>query len=183
MKKLKLLFEIPLIMGGSVAASKIVIPIVKTTTGIKKPSDYKWNGMGYEKVKQKENKETINIPVKEGAKETLITKKGKSNSYSYNTPKIDQEKPNNINEPQVEKYAKYWKEWNNFKGSLEQRVGQWLTKYVIDRYFKQKSPLTASNFWTMFEEKLLKLKYGSEEIKKQRFYDIMEQYFWYFKEE
>ena len=179
----KALVDLSLIVGGGFAAEKVIIPYVKINTGMVKKSEYEWNGLTYDSVKKNEKKDVVLEKPKPKPKPKPVYSKPQ-NHYSYENPKTPKEtiqnKPSQI---YVDKYKKYWNEWNDWGGDIHNKVGKWLVKYIIDRYYKQKSPLTAANFWTMFEEKLLKLRYGNEEIKKRRFYDIMETYFYYFKTE
>ena len=150
---------------------------------MKDNKEYKWTGYSYEKIK--EQPKPIVIPIKPKPKtSTPITTKYSRTSYSYSVPKPPPIKATKLTAALIKKnYDRFWNEWNMWVKAEDviYATGFWLNKYIVDKYYKASPHLRASAYWDMFEGKLLRLRYGSPEWKKTYFYDIMEEYNYYFK--
>ena len=184
MKKLRFISEIAALGTLSVAAEKVVIPHIKISTGIHNSKNYKWTGYSYER--KKEVVKPIVIPVKETKPSisTPITTRDSRSSYSYSIqdPPIPAIKL--INAKKKKNYEKYWNEWDIWVKSRDviYATGFWLNKYIVEKYYDASPHLRASAYWDMFEGKLLRLRFGSPEWKKNYFLnDIMREYDLYFK--
>ena len=162
-KAIKLLLEIPAWVGASVFAEKIAIPQIKTTMGIQQKIKAPPQNYQYSKTTQKKY---------------LTTQKTiQNNQYSYSTTekKKPQKQPAKITKT-IDLNLKYWNEWLNWGGDIHNKISKWLVKYIVDKYYKSTKALTAASYWTYFENKLLKLRYGNDDFKKRTFYDIINHY-------
>ena len=185
MKKLRFISEIAALGTLSVAAEKVVIPHIKISTGIHNSKNYKWTGYSYER--KKEVVKPIVIPVKETKPKTStpITTRDTRTSYSYSVPKSPPIKATKLTDAtKVNNFDDYWEEWKFWvlDVGVVGATGYWLDKYIVGKYKTLSPALRASDYWDLFEGKLLKLRYGSKEWKKRHFYDnIMKEYYLFFK--
>ena len=172
MKKIRMFLEIGGFVVVGTTIEKMVLPETKKVLNInqKPQSNYK-----YTQTQEVKPKPSISIP---------ITTRDSRSSYSYSiqNPPIPAIKL--INAKKKKNYEKYWNEWSIWVKSRDviYATGFWLNKYIVEKYYDASPHLRASAYWDMFEGKLLRLRFGSPEWKKNYFLnDIMREYDLYFK--